>query len=206
MIERPVTAHPNRLYFGHCKAEGCTRNAVSKGYCDKHYRRVLFHGTVVPARVVHEGNATERFHQKYVRFPFSGCWIWTGGTRPNARGDLYGRHWTDSGESTGAHRFSWLIHKGPIPDGLFVCHHCDTPLCVNPDHLFIGTTKDNSIDMVSKGRQNKARGEEKIGRARLTNQQASEIRLSTGLSNSQLARKYGVSATTISRVRNHVSY
>lgn len=196
----------NRIYFGACAADDCDRNAVSKGYCDKHYRRILKHGTLEPSRLVHEGNEIERFHQKYVRVPFSGCWIWIGGTRPNAQGHLYGRHHQDNGEGIGAHRFSWLIHNGPINNWLFVCHHCDTPLCVNPEHLFLGDAVANAADMLRKGRQPKDRGEDKKGRAKLTNAQATEIRTRSDMSLSQLAAEYRVSPTTISRVRNHVSY
>jgi hypothetical protein len=57
-----------------------------------------------------------------------------------------------AGKNWNAPRFSWLIHRGEIPPGMFVCHHCDTPRCINPDHLFLGTPKDNFDDAVRKGR------------------------------------------------------
>ena len=71
------------------------------------------------------------------------CWLWTG-----CRSGKYG--WF-AGE--GAHRSAWLIYKGAIPDGMFVLHRCDVPLCVNPDHLFLGTALDNMRDMDAKGRR-----------------------------------------------------
>src|SRR6185369_11378251 len=76
------------------------------------------------------------------------CWIWTAGT---SRG--YGQFSRSHKVKVPAHRVSWVIHNGPIPDGLFVLHRCDRPECVRPDHLFLGTGDDNMADMVSKGRQ-----------------------------------------------------
>ena len=80
--------------------------------------------------------------------PMTGCWLWTGNLFyrcPYGQFQLAGWRYR-------AHRFSYTLFKGPIPDGLFVLHKCDTPLCVNPDHLFLGTARDNSHDALSKGR------------------------------------------------------
>lgn len=77
-----------------------------------------------------------------------GCWIWTAAA--SGVGD-YGYFWSGSA-MVRAHRFSWELHNGPIPEGLKVLHACDVPLCVNPSHLFLGTMQDNSDDMVQKGR------------------------------------------------------
>lgn len=79
-----------------------------------------------------------------------GCWLWTG---PSTKG--YGT-FSVSGKLVYAHRHSWTIHRGEIPNGAHVLHKCDTPLCVNPDHLFIGNNLLNVADKVAKGRQ--ARG------------------------------------------------
>jgi hypothetical protein len=79
------------------------------------------------------------------------CWTWTGTTQPDGYGKISG----DRGgrrATMRAHRVSWELHLGPIPRGVFVLHRCDTPRCVNPGHLFLGTAADNSRDMVAKGR------------------------------------------------------
>jgi hypothetical protein len=189
-----------------CAFDGCERNAVSKGYCDKHYRRLLKRGDVNDhgSRKVDDGNAVERFHQKY-EIKESGCWLWTGGTRLNNKGVAYPRHWNDYRKSIGAHRFSFELVHGAIPKGMYVCHKCDTPLCVNPDHLFVGTHHDNMHDMVQKKRSFTGRGENKKGLAKLTNQQADQIR-NMDISHQKLAAMFGVSATTIGRIKSGESY
>lgn len=188
-----------------CKIEGCERKAIIRGMCDMHYRREKKFGSPYSrgSREVETGDAIERFHKKYIKQE-DGCWIWTGGARPNAKGTLYGRHWNEYGKSEGSHRFSYRIHKGKIPKGLYVCHTCDNPLCVNPEHLFIGTHKDNMEDMVNKNRSYKGCGEDK-GVSKLTNSQANEIREST-LSQSKLAKIYGVSQTCIGRIKRGETY
>jgi hypothetical protein len=155
--------------------------------------------------------------------PNSGCWLWTGTV------NSWGYPLLSIGNKVrSGHRLSYETFRGPIPEGMCVCHTCDIPSCINPDHLWIGTNADNSSDKQKKGRAKAGAGDkhwtranpekrlfgdknparkypglhagEKNSRARLTADQVKVIRLSDK-SGSELAREYGVAATTISAVR-----
>ncbi len=119
------------------------------------------------------------------------CWLWIGA---KAR---YGFFSIRVKLTMAAHRFSWELHNGKIPKGLGVLHKCDVPLCVNPDHLFLGTQKDNSDDMWAKGRHQILKGESH-GMAKLTKEQVQEIRASEGLiTHRMMGIKYGVAESCI---------
>ncbi len=94
-----------------------------------------------------------RFNDKWMPEPNSGCWLWMGNTGRQGYGEIKIRC-----KSFLAHRVSWELINGPIPKGLKVCHHCDTPACVNPDHLFLGTQNDNINDAISKNRIKRING------------------------------------------------
>lgn len=135
-----------------------------------------------------------RFMAK-VRKDESGCWIWTAGKLA----DGYGQFWY-GGTTVRAHRASYEIHFGHIPDGsgyhgACVCHRCDVRLCVNPEHLFLGTHGDNVRDMYAKGRAVDQRGE-RHSQAKLTSGQVDDIRrrYATGtVTQRALAREFLVS-------------
>lgn len=95
----------------------------------------------------------QRFWRDVMPEPNSGCWIWIGSTKPNGYGHISDR--SNGRKSIYAHRVSWELHHGVIPDGMIVCHKCDFPQCVNPDHLFLGSHADNMRDCSRKGRIHK---------------------------------------------------
>lgn len=138
----------------------------------------------------------ERFW-KFIKKTKNGCWNYAGN-----KNNGYGSFW-HNGRNIGAHRFSWQLHYGEIPKGLMVCHHCDNPSCVRPDHLFIGTSKDNMLDASRKGRvlRNQQHGEWKI-----SDEAVARIRKLRGkIMQKDLAKRYGVSRIWIGRIqRNEV--
>lgn len=128
------------------------------------------------------------------------CWVWTG---YKERGQRYGKFITRAGEHERyAHRVSWEMHFGPIPDGLEVCHRCDVPSCVRPDHLFLGTHAENMADMARKGRWTPRRVRSgPPANAKLTPDDVRAIRLELPSHTFvDIAKRWGVSINTISRI------
>lgn len=125
----------------------------------------------------------------------SGCWEWTGG-----KSHGYGQvrvHEVWGSDPVYVHRLSYILHHGPIPDGLNVCHHCDNTVCFNPEHLFLGTHADNVADMVAKRRHGIGIAN---GMAKLTDQQVKAIRVlkAEGISQREIAKMFGVSEGHVS--------
>lgn len=136
----------------------------------------------------------DTFNELHMPEPMSGCWLWTGTT---VRG-TYGKM-TRGKERKYAHRFSWEYHHGPIPEGMCVCHKCDVPSCVNPDHLFLGTASDNTQDMLRKGRNNPPKGSGHY-KARLTEDDARFIKRSEKM-HKEIAAELGVRRETVTAVK-----
>lgn len=91
----------------------------------------------------------ESILNKYIKIENNGCWNWIGWKDRKGYGQAHFQS-----KRFFSHRLSWIFYKGEIPIGLYVCHKCDNPSCCNPDHLFLGTQKDNIQDMMKKGRGN----------------------------------------------------
>ncbi len=126
----------------------------------------------------------------------SNCWLWTGSK--DSWG--YGTFWIE-GKTKGTHRVAYELEYGPIVDGLFVCHTCDVPNCVNPEHLFLGTQKDNMIDASNKGRIKPYTviGSSN-GNSKLTEEQVIAI-LQDTRKQVRTAEDYNVSESTISKIK-----
>jgi HNH endonuclease len=139
----------------------------------------------------------ERFYEKFKVNETTLCWNWVASFLKDGYGCFNYRPYAQS-----AHRASWIIHKGIIPNGMFVCHKCDNTKCVNPDHLFLGTPLDNNRDMISKGREIYPVGSE-CKNAILTEKDVVDIRnryFAGGITQRKLAKEYKVGYKAISKI------
>lgn len=140
----------------------------------------------------------DRFEAKYIPAPNSGCWLWLGAVAGRGYGVLYaGGSRYAKGRQRYAHIVSYTLHKGPVPKGGVVRHICDSPFCVNPDHLLVGTQADNVNDAFARGRiQRGARHPN----AKITAEQRRAI-IADPRSSYEVARDYGFSARHIRKIR-----
>lgn len=130
----------------------------------------------------------DRFWKYVTKLTEDECWPWDGSISHNGYGVIYiGR------KMMRAHRVSFLIHGGVIPDGLWVCHHCDNRKCCNPKHLYTGTAQDNTDDMVAKGRSRHPKGSEHPC-AKMSEAQVEEIKrlLADGVSTGEVAKRFNL--------------
>jgi hypothetical protein len=171
----------------HCSVEGCSRKYYAKGYCEMHYQRVAKHGDP-------EGGRTHappeiRFWRYVDKRGPEECWPWIGKTEKNG----YGRVQIGGKGSPqiGAHRFSLMMASDGFPR--VVMHKCDTPGCVNPAHLEAGTHKENTADMIAKGRRKVSRAlGSKNYNTKLTADQVRAIRKRHNESAASVGREFGV--------------
>lgn len=129
-------------------------------------------------------------------FPNKGpqCWVWQGSRGTKGYGET-----SFAGKRMSAHRLSWMIHHGPIADGLYVLHKCDNRPCANPEHLFLGTAKDNAADAMKKGRFILGTRQHA---SKLTAEKVREIRerRKRGETAGSLGREFSVTTVTISQI------
>lgn len=137
------------------------------------------------------GPIEERFWAAVKKASPDECWEWQKSTVPAGYGQI--QH---NGKNRTAHRVSWELHHGEIPEGMHVLHRCDNRACVNPSHLFLGTHLDNVRDMVKKGRNNR----------KLTPAQVREIRSITGKPHVEIAKQFGVSRSLIGQIRQGTAW
>lgn len=139
---------------------------------------------------------------KHVIKNTEGCWGWHGTTVIRGYGRL-----SYKDRPISAHRASWIIHKGSIPKGMFVCHVCDNPPCTNPDHLFIGTAQDNSLDMINKKRNKPNRGS-KCPQSKLKEEDVLAIRqmINEGKKQRDIAIIFSVNEKTISKIKHKIRW
>lgn len=192
---QPLT--PERVLPTTCSFPGCGRPHGTAGLCNGHYAQRLRGASLSPLRLTIRDRRTS-FWSRVRKMPGDdGCWLWTGNRLPRGYGLFRGGL---------AHRESWEMEHGPIPEGMNVCHDCpsgDDPRCVRPEHLWVGTQAQNCQDMHAKGRARTGdqRGS-RNGRAKLTEHDVVDVRSlrAFGATTASLAEAYGISANQIALV------
>lgn len=196
---------PKRLYPEGtvCSIAGCGKPLDSRGLCKTCWMRLKHQGKLPPR--LREGvclgrndlTPEQRFELRVNRNCANGCWEWIGPTSNHGYGGL-----NVNGRRMVASRYSYEKYIGPIPEGLFVCHKCDNPPCVNPDHLFLGTSAENTRD-----RDRKNRGAHNYGETNGAHRYTAETMLaikadveSGRATKRSIAAKFGVCYETVMRV------
>lgn len=154
----------------------------------------MTNGIILPPKLV------ERFWFKVIKT--ESCWNWNGAKDREGYGYLWNGY-----ELMGAHRFSYILHYGFIPEESLVCHHCDNPSCVKPEHLFEGTNSDNQVDCLKKGRGNRNWIGQKVPgkkRCKLNKAQVLKIKelLVFGFKCKDIGNIFGVTKGNISHIKN----
>ena len=171
----------------------CSRPVFGRGFCEMHYRRLWKAGELSHYETKRY-DVRGRFMRSFEKTE-NGCWEWIAAKHhTNKYGIIH-----NNKKRYLAHRMSYELHCGPISKGLFVCHRCDNRICVNPDHLFLGTRLDNIQDMMTKRRH--CFGSSRPG-SKLTEEQAIEIRDARGVYMTDLAKKFGVSGSIVKGIRD----
>jgi hypothetical protein len=197
-VRQATTRKDQEIRMRLCEVSGCEQKHFGKGLCSKHYERVRRNGSTDMVTYVVDGDVDlqsvtrRRLERNSKRV--GECIEYTGTLETAGYGVIQ-----ISRKRTKAHRVSFELHNGPIPEGMMVRHKCDNPPCINPAHLTLGGQQENMSDMVERGRSLPG---ERQPNAKLTDAQALEIiaRLQDGEGQRALSREFGVSHTTVNEI------
>lgn len=174
-----------------CSFDGCGNDRHARGLCGAHYMQRRRGEDLRPLKK----GAIDRYWSYVVKG--DSCWGWSGAKTRNGYGDIY-----VNGKMIKAHRFSYEVHFGSIPDGMVIRHTCHNPECTNPDHLKIGNQADNMNDAIESGRI--ARGSRNPN-AKLSVDDILSIR-SDSRTNRAIAAQYKVDSSTVSDIKNRKTW
>lgn len=190
MIER---AKKGSLKGKTCTIYGCSDGAYAKTMCKRHYKQLARTGVAKPGTKGMHGTPQERFWNYAQRGEPGECWNWTGNKDKDGYGSL--RSLTTQ---IRAHRLSYEMHNGAIPDGHVVRHSCHNPSCVNPGHLLTGTQQDNVNDTMQAGH---IRVNEAHPNCKFSNEVVAEVRQSSG-KRKDIAKAFGISESQVGNIRS----
>lgn len=194
-----------------CSVEGCDRKHVARGFCGGHYQRMKAGADMAPP--IGEASRQPSPRRKPLAVYFwervnkngptqhhmdTPCWLWTGQVAGRGYGVARSKMFRVK-----AHRASWELHNGPIPEGADVLHACDVKTCVNPEHLHLGNDAANSAEAWARGRKLPVRGERQGG-AKLTDSDVYAIRRrgDGGEAHTAIAADYPVGPSAVRRIVN----
>lgn len=179
------------MSFRGCSVDGCERELRARGFCATHYARFKRNGTERPFKTA---RVSERMIRRGWTVTESGCWEWNGTRSAENYGSI-----SVGNKTRLTHRLAYETWVGPIPEGNVVRHKCDNPPCMRPEHLEVGTYRDNTQDMIERGR---SAWHKSSHLAKLSWAKVREARLlaSEGRSARELAEDFGVGYTTMCRV------
>lgn len=191
-----------------CKDDGCSLKVYSKGLCNKHWQRLNKHGSILDSDLKTDGHLSvkERLEKNKEIVDHNlehcpgACHEWTKHRDKNGYGKISIKNKPHS-----AHRVSYETYVGPIPEGLWVLHKCDNPICFNPDHLYTGDNKQNCKDRADRGRTLKGADN---GNSKLSHDQVVEIkkRLYNGETPNEIFPDYPVSGKCLRNIRDNKSW
>lgn len=196
-----------------CSISACTSMSTARGLCGKHYATARKYGRL-PSEWSREKRSLwktdeQRLLEKVYKNPVTGCWLWQASTDAMGYGQTCTRGASGAFRAKRAHVLAWEVWNGEKPPHALIRHKCDNKRCINPEHLELGTHKDNSADIALRGRRRGYCNGEKNGRALLSQGQANEIReryYTERCSQEHIANEYGVSQFAVSMIVRNKRY